>query len=70
MAMNGYRFTVERQRLCAWLEDERSKLAGIANPERQRRSLELEQEFRIRLDGLFAEARPELKARDAAAERP
>jgi hypothetical protein len=58
---NGYRYTVERQRLCAWLEDEKQKVASLADPDRTQRTLELEREFRIRLDALYVQVKTEFE---------
>jgi hypothetical protein len=55
MTMNGQRYMIERQRLCAWLEEEQRRA-----PER---AADLQREFRTRLDRLYAEARAELEPR-------
>jgi hypothetical protein len=58
--MNGYRFTVERHRLCIWLEKEKARLSGLSAAERERKTLELERQFRIKLDSLYEQVAPEL----------
>ena len=59
MSMDGLRYSIERQKLCAWLEAERSRLAP--SPDRDARVAELEREFRTRLDKLYLQARAQLE---------
>jgi hypothetical protein len=61
MAITGSRFTVERQKLCLWLESEKRKLHLLPAELKAQRDLELEREFRSRLDRLYNEmqAKPE-----------
>jgi hypothetical protein len=61
---DGYRLTVERQKLCVWLESEQRKLAKLGpdeEAERAARAEELEREFRARLDRLYGEGVPDPK---------
>lgn len=61
MPLTGHRYAVERQKLCAWLEDERKKIAYLGESERAAGEVRLEADFRRRLDALYAEAKPELE---------
>lgn len=55
MAMSGSRFTIERQKLCLWLEAEKRKLQTLPGELKKQRDGELEKEFRSRLDRLYGE---------------
>jgi hypothetical protein len=55
MAITGTRFTIERQKLCLWLENEKRKLRLLPSELKQQRDVELEREFRSRLDRLYNE---------------
>jgi len=55
MATTGSRFTIERQKLCIWLESEKRKLQALPSEVKVQRDLELEREFRSRLDRLYNE---------------
>ena len=55
MATTGSRFTIERQKLCIWLESEKRKLQTLPSEVKVQRDLELEREFRSRLDRLYNE---------------
>jgi hypothetical protein len=55
MAISGSRFTIERQKLCLWLESEKRKLQLLPADLKGQRDLELEKEFRSRLDRLYNE---------------
>jgi hypothetical protein len=65
MATTGSRFTVERQKLCIWLQSEKRKLQTLPSELKLQRDLELEREFRSRLDRLYNDAqhRVDLKAK-------
>jgi hypothetical protein len=55
MATSGTRFTVERQKLCIWLQSEKRKLQMLPVELKLQRDLELEREFRSRIDRLYNE---------------
>ncbi len=55
MATSGTRFTVERQKLCLWLQSEKRKLQTLPIELKLQRDLELEREFRSRIDRLYNE---------------
>lgn len=61
MHMNGYRFWVERHKLATWLETEKNKLANLQEVERKRRLLELERDFRVKLDEIYGRVRLEFE---------
>lgn len=61
MSMDGYRYWVERHKLLIALQEEKEALRGRPDGEAQARALELEAEFRGRLDALYGEARDEFK---------
>jgi hypothetical protein len=63
MATSGSRFTVERQKLCIWLQSEKRKLQTMPTEGRLQRDLELEREFRSRLDRLYNEAQHKVDAK-------
>lgn len=63
MATTGSRFTVERQKLCIWLQSEKRKLQAMPTEGRLQRDLELEREFRSRLDRLYNEAQHKVDAK-------
>jgi hypothetical protein len=60
MTMDGIRFSIERQKLCHWLEIERRQLALLPADARAGKEAELERLFRDRLDRLYNEARAEV----------
>lgn len=47
------RFTIERQKLCLWLEAEKRKLTLLPAELKAQRDTELEREFRTRVDRLY-----------------
>lgn len=55
MAITGSRFTIERQKLCLWLESEKRKLTLLPAELKAQKDSELEREFRSRLDRLYNE---------------
>jgi hypothetical protein len=61
MSIDGHRFVLERHKLCVWLESEKRKLGTLPEEHKVRRELELEREFRSRLDRLYGEIRPALR---------
>ena len=63
MATSGSRFSVERQKLCIWLQSEKRKLQTMPMEGRLQRDLELEREFRSRLDRLYNEAQHKVDAK-------
>jgi len=63
MATSGSRFTVERQKLCIWLQSEKRKLHTLPIELKLQRDLELEREFRSRLDRLYNEAQHKVEAK-------
>jgi hypothetical protein len=69
MAMTGSRFTIERQKLCLWLETEKRKLELLPGDLKRSRDQELEREFRQRLDRLYSEVqgRPQPREKEAKA---
>jgi hypothetical protein len=66
MAITGSRFTIERQKLCLWLESEKRKLAMLPAELKVQRDLELEREFKSRLDRLYNEVQSRPAAGAAA----
>ncbi len=56
MAITGSRFTIERQKLCLWLESEKRKLQLLPAELKQQRDLELEREFKSRIERLYSDA--------------
>jgi hypothetical protein len=67
MAITGSRFTIERQKLCLWLESEKRKLAMLPAELKVQRDLELEREFKNRLDRLYNEVQSRPPAGSAKA---
>jgi hypothetical protein len=65
MATSGSRFTVERQKLCIWLQSEKRKLHTLPSEMKVQRDQELEREFRLKLDRLYNDSqhRVDLKAK-------
>lgn len=63
--MSSYRFWIERHKLSLWLESEQRKLDGFHESERNRRLLELERDFRIKLDEIYGRVRLEFEAAKA-----
>ena len=57
MAMDGYRYWVERHKLLIALDEQREQLAGKPDREREQAGVELERGFCDRLDALYGEAR-------------
>ena len=66
MAITGSRFTIGRQKLCLWLESEKRKLAMLPAELKVQRDLELEREFKSRLDRLYNEVQSRPLAGGAA----
>jgi hypothetical protein len=58
MAISSSRFAIERQKLCSWLESEKRKIQTLPHDLKRSRDLELEREFRARLDRLYGEQHP------------
>ena len=60
MPIEGHRFVQERLKLCSWLESEKRKL-GALPPEayelKRQRELELERDFRSKLERLYGEGK-------------
>jgi hypothetical protein len=65
MAITGSRFTIERQKLCLWLESEKRKLSLLPAELKAQRDSELEREFRSRLDRLYNEMQTKAPATSA-----
>ena len=66
MALTGSRFTIERQKLCLWLESEKRKLQVLPAELKLQRDLELEREFKSRIDRLYGDEKaraPSAKAK-------
>ena len=63
MATSGTRFTVERQKLCIWLQSEKRKLQTLPVELKLQRDLELEREFRSRIDRLYNETQHRVDAK-------
>jgi inhibitor of KinA sporulation pathway (predicted exonuclease) len=55
MAISSSRFAIERQKLCTWLEGEKRKIQTLPHDLKHVRDVELEREFRARLDRLYGE---------------
>jgi hypothetical protein len=55
MATSGSRFTIERQKLCLWLEAEKRKLQTLPAELKKQKDVELEREFKSRLDRLYGD---------------
>ncbi len=64
MAMNGYQYWVERHKLLIALAEKKEALAERPEQEALDRAVELEREFREKLDAIYAEARPEFEPSD------
>lgn len=62
MAMDGYRYWVERHRLLVELGEAKEQLAGRSDAEREGAEVELDRAFRDKLDALYGEARGEFEA--------
>ncbi len=62
MAISGSRFTIERQKLCLWLETEKRKIQALPGELKKQRDTELEREFKSRLDRLYGEIQGRLTA--------
>jgi hypothetical protein len=60
--MDGYRYWVERHKLLIALADEKDRVEGMPEREREVRTLELERAFRQKLDTIYGEARAEFVA--------
>jgi hypothetical protein len=54
--MDGYRYWVERHRLCVDLDREKERIATLPESERTEQTLIVERDFRIKLDALYARA--------------
>lgn len=63
--MSSYRFWIERHKLAVWLETEKRKLEGLQEAERKRRLVELDRDFRIKLDEIYGRVRLEFEAAKA-----
>jgi hypothetical protein len=59
--MSSYRFWVERHKLSVWLESEKSKLVHLQEAERKRRTMEIERDFRVKLDEIYGRVRLEFE---------
>ena len=59
--MDGYRFSIERQKLCIWLEGEKKKIESLPQGQRIDVELALERDFRVKLDRLYARVRAEFE---------
>jgi len=57
LAMDGYRYWVERHKLCVELEREKDRIATLPEAAREQQTLVAERDFRIKLDALYARAR-------------
>ncbi len=66
MALSSSRFVIERQKLCTWLESEKRKIQTLPHDLKHARDLELEREFRARLDRLYGEQQHRAEGRSAA----
>ena len=61
--MDGYRYWVERHKLLVELADKKAELAERDEAEANLRAVELERDFRGRLDALYGQARDEFEGR-------
>lgn len=61
MAMDGYRYWVERHKLLIDLAHAKERAAGLPEDEQRRQTMALEGEFRVKLDALYAKARDEFE---------
>ena len=61
--MDGYRYWVERHKLLIGLADKKAELAERDEATGNARAVELEKEFRGKLDALYGEARGEFEGR-------
>ncbi len=59
--MDGYRYWVERHRLTVWLEEKKQHAKTQPEAERLSTTLLAEQEFRQKLDQLYARVRSEFE---------
>lgn len=64
MAIDGYRYWVERHKLLLELERQKEVLAEHTDAERPAVEAELERQFRGKLDTLYADARAEFEPRN------
>ena len=65
--MDGYRYWVERHKLLVELEQQKGHIAGLPEAERAAGTLEVERDFRVKLDGLYAQAREQFEKAPPAA---
>lgn len=61
MAMDGYRYWVERHKLLVELDQQKEVLAEQSEATRPALTAELERAFRLKLDALYSEARGEFE---------
>jgi hypothetical protein len=69
MATSSSRFGIERQKLCIWLESEKRKLQTLPTDLKIARDLELEREFKNRLDRLYGEMQQKADSKGPATPR-
>jgi len=65
--MDGYRYWVERHKLLVELAAAKEQLGGVPATERAARTLELERDFRRKLDALYGRARDSFEPRPPSA---
>jgi hypothetical protein len=65
MAISSSRFVIERQKICAWLESEKRKIQTLPHDLKHARDVELEREFRARIDRLYGEQQHKAEGRGA-----
>ncbi|MFH0903400.1 MAG: hypothetical protein V2A73_22455, partial [Pseudomonadota bacterium] len=62
MSTDAYRYSVERQKLCMWLEREEERLRSLGGRDLTKKLGELQEEFRHRLERVYGQVRAELEA--------
>ena len=63
MSIDGYRYWVERHKLLVELAEARDRLAGRPDADRDTASVELDRQFRERLDALYGQARDQFEGK-------
>jgi hypothetical protein len=59
--MDGYRYWVERHKLLVELDRAKQAASGLPDAERLQQTMALEQDFRVKLDALYAQARDQFE---------
>jgi hypothetical protein len=62
LAMDGYRYWVERHKLCIELERAKHAIDALPEAERLAQLQTAERDFRVKIDALYAHAQAEFEA--------